>query len=327
MTAKSTLSLSPTNTDHANTPTLTMQTSVSGSLSPKNDTDNYIDHTLKKIARLMHSWLSPKIDRAPCNITGLALSHPPSPPPPVNPPDHETYNYELHLDRIAAKVDQMHRHWPSTSAEMPTAATNPRPTMNKRSARCNSSSMHPMLTTNFQQTPVIILAFTMQVTTHPAPTATTTFVELPQHRTTAGDDSDPSLLAAVQSLDNFLLKYPRPNDSDAPYQPSPNRQQLPSCHDRFTQQTQVLCTVNVLLGKLNNKLSRFIDALSGFKKYTIDMQPKVLPRTPCNPALAAPRLPTNTVRTSQHSIPAKTPFPHFHRNLTLHRTKANLCPP
>ncbi len=255
--------------------TLTVKTNVSGSLSSTNNVDNYVDRTLKtKIEKLMHRWPSTKIDGAPCNITGLALSHSTSPPLPVNLPDHEPYDYELHLDQIATKVDQMCQCWLSTSTVMPTEVIDPHPTMTK-----------------------------------------------------AEDDSDPSMLAAVQSLDNFLLKYPHPNDSDAPYQPSPNCLQLPSCHDHLTQQTQVLCTVNVLLGEINNKLSRFIDALSGSKPYTIEMSPKFLPRTLCNPAPAAPRLPTKTVRTPQHSIPAKPPFPQFHHNLTLHWTKANLHPP
>ena len=167
----------------------------------------------------------------------------------------------------------------------------------------------------------------MQVTDYPATTAPTNFVELPQRHTTAADDSDPPLLAAVQSLDNFLLKYPRPTDSAAPYQPSPDRRLLPSRHDRLAQQTQVLCTMNVLLGELSNKLSRLINALSGFKPYTIVMTPKLPPRSPCNPALLAPRLPTKTVRTSQYSIPAKPPFTRLHSNLTMHRTKENLRPP
>jgi len=149
----------------------------------------------------------------------------------------------------------------------------------------------------------------------------------PRPPMTTADDDSPSMLAAVQTLDNFLLKYPRPNDSEAPYQPSPNRSQLPSRPDRLAQQTHVLGTMNVLLGELNNKLSRFIDALSGSNPYTIEMQPKFLVRNPCTPALTDSRLPTKTVRTPQHSIPAKPPFPHFHRNLTLTWTKANLRPP
>ncbi len=222
----------------------------------------------------MRRWPSSKIDGATCHSTGLALRNSTSPPSPVNLPEHEPYDYGLHLDRIAAKVDQMRQRWPSTSTVLPTAAIDPRPTM-----------------------------------------------------MTEKDDYDPSLLATVQSLDNFLLKYPRPIDSDAPYQPSPNRCQLPSRHDRLDQQTHVLCTMNVILGELNNKLSRFIDALSGSTPYTIEMSSKFLFQNPYIPALDEPRLPTKTVRTPQRLIPAKPPFPHFHRNLTLNWTKANLRPP
>ncbi len=214
--------------------TLTVKTNVSGSLSSANDADNHDDRTLEtKIEELMRRWPSSKTDGAPC-LTGLALNHSTSPPQPVNLPDHEPYDSGLHLDRIVAKVDQLRQRWPSTRTVMPTAATDPRPTM------------------------------------------------------TDADDSDPPMLAAVQSLDNFLLKYPCPNDSDAPYQPSPNRRQLPSCQDRLVQQTHVLRTMNVLLGELNNKLSRFIDALSGSKPYTLELQPKLLVRNPCHPALDEP---------------------------------------
>jgi len=300
---------------------LTVHTSVSESLSSSTDDDNYVDRRLEeKIAKLMRRWPSPTIDGAPCNINGLVTSHSTSPPPPVNLPNHEHYDYEIHLDRIAEKIEQMRRRWPSTSAVIPTATTAPRPTMNESPVRSNFSGMHPMMTA----------APTMQDTAHPATTATITFVELPKCRTIDGDDPDVTLFTAVQSLDNFLLKYPRPNDLDAPYQPSPNRRQLPSCHDRFAQQTQVLCTVQALLGELNNKLSRFIAAISGCKPYPIDMSKTFIPRTPCHIALTAlivPRFPTKSVRTSQHSIPAKPPFHHLHRNLTLNRTKANLRPP
>jgi len=117
----------------------------------------------------------------------------------------------------------------------------------------------------------------MQVTNYPATTATTNFVELPQHRMMAADNSDLPLLATVQSLNNFLLKYPHPTDSDAPYQPSPDCQLLPSHHDHLAQQMQVLCTINVLLGELSNKISQFIDALSGVKPHTIAMQLKLPP--------------------------------------------------
>jgi len=60
----------------------------------------------------------------------------------------------------------------------------------------------------------------------PTPPTTTRFAEQPQHATAiSGDDPiDPSLLATVESLDSFLIKYPRPmdatNDHDC-YQPSP----------------------------------------------------------------------------------------------------------
>jgi len=248
------------------------------------------------------------------------------PPLPVNLPDHEPYDYESHLDRLAAEVDRMSRRWPSTSVTT-TAAIDPSPTMTDWPARCKFSSLHPTAT-NFPRRPVTISTPTIYVPDRPNPTATTNFVEMPQRCPTAGDDSDPPLLAAVISLDKFLMKYPRPTDSAAaPYQIYPDRRLLPSRHDRLAQQTQVLCTMNVILGELSAKISRFIDAFSGVKQYTIAMQPKLPPRNPSNPTLPAPRLPTKTVRTSQHSIPAKPPFTRLHSKLTMHRTKENLRPP
>jgi len=274
----------------------------------------------------MRRWPSPTIDGTHCNSTGLAPSHSTSPPLPVNLPDHEPYDYESHLDRLAAEVDRMSRRWPSTSVTT-TAAIDPSPTMTDWPARCKFSSLHPTAT-NFPRRPVTISTPTIYVPDRPNPTATTNFVEMPQHCPTAGDDSDPPLLAAVISLDKFLMKYPRPTDSAvATYQIYPDRRLLPSRHDRLAQQTQVLCTMNVILGELSAKISRFIDAFSGVKQYTIAMQPKLPPRNPSNPTLPAPRLPTKTVRTSQHSIPAKPPFTRLHSNLTMHRTKENLRPP
>jgi len=124
-------------------PPLTAQTSVSTSVSPPHDADNYVDRTLEKIAQLMRSWPSPQIDGAPRNITGPAPHHSNSLPSTANLPNHEPYDYKSNLDRIAAKVEQMSRRWPLTSAVTTNATTNPRPTMNEQPARCHASSLHP----------------------------------------------------------------------------------------------------------------------------------------------------------------------------------------
>jgi len=93
----------------------------------------------------------------------------------------------------------------------------------------------------------------------PAPTSTNKFAESPQFDMATGDDStDPSLLDAVQSLDNFLIKYPRPinfTNAHDRYQPSPDRQLSLSRHDLLVQQTQVLHTTNMILGELCAKMS------------------------------------------------------------------------
>jgi len=100
---------------------------------------------------------------------------------------------------------------------------------------------------------------TLLIANCPAPTATYNFVELPQRDMATGDDSiDPSLLATVQSLNNFLIKYPRPiNFSDAHdrYQPSPDHRLSISHHDLLAQQMQALHTTNVILGELCTEMS------------------------------------------------------------------------
>jgi len=80
---------------------------------------------------------------------------------------------------------------------------------------------------------------------------------------TVKDDSiDPTLLAAVTSLDNFLIQYPRQLNlpADIPcYQPLPDRRPL-SQKDCMAQQTAVLRTINLLLGELCEQVSLFIAA-------------------------------------------------------------------
>ncbi len=320
----------PTKPRPSLSPTWTVKTHISGPLPSAHEADKYDECTLEtKIEELMRRWPSSTIDGAPCKSTGFTMSPSTSPPPSANSPDHEPYDYGLHLDRIAAKVDQMRQRWPLTSTVTPTTATDitgldlspstsPPPPVNRHDHEPHDYGLHlDQIVAKVEMRQRWPSTSTVMPTAanDPHPTMTTDAVA-----------ANPPMLAVVQSLDNFLLKYPRPNDSDAPYQPVPNRSQLPSCHDRLAQQTHVLSTMNAILGELNNKLSRFIDALSG-SKYTIEMQPKCLIRNPCNPDIAAPRLPTKTVPTPQHPIPVKPPFPHFHRNLTLNWTKANLRPP
>jgi len=89
------------------------------------------------------------------------------------------------------------------------------------------------------------------------PTVTKPLVETPS--------ADPDLLCTVQSLDEFLTKYPRPMDSleeDDPPQPH-NTCLQPTCFKAmFNQQTKVLCTINVLISEICRNLPKIIEALS-----------------------------------------------------------------
>jgi len=308
-------------------PILTELNSVNPILSPKPVTDNDVDRTLAKINQMMQNWPPITTNHDPSVITRNTPRHPSSlPSPETILVVDEPFDYGSTLDKITAKVEQMSRRWPST-----VAPTDPRPHTSAGSAPCKSSSPSPTAPSYPRTLSTTLASKTLLVADCPAPTATYNVVEPPQRDTAIGDDSiDLSLLAAVQSLDNFLIKYPRPincTDAHDRYQPSTDRRLSLSRHDLLAQQTQVLHTANVILGELCAKMSQFLDALSRSPPSLTTLTLQLRPRTQRAPALPALQLPAKTSRPSQQSIPAKPPFTCPNNKLMLHRTKDHLRPP
>jgi len=254
-------------------PTPTEPNSAHQILSPQTATDNYVDRTLAKIEQMMRSWPPIATNHDPSVITCNTPRHPSSlPPPETISVDDEPFDYGSTLDKIAAKVEQMSCRWPLT-----VTPTDPSPNTSECLAPCNSSSPSPTAPSYPRTLSKTLATKTLLVADCSAPTTTYNSVELPQRDKATGDDSiDPPLLAAVLSLDNFLIKYPRPiNLSDAHdrYQPSPDRRLSISRHDLLEQQMQVLHTTNVILGELCAKMSRFLNALSCSRPYRITLTP------------------------------------------------------
>jgi len=311
-------------------PTLTTPKSVSGSFFPQYDNDHDVDRTLgNKIAQLMCRW-PPTTDGAHCEtrtITCNTQRHISNlPPPETISIDDEPFDYGSTIDKIVAKVEQMKRRWPATAAP-----TDPRPYTSACLAPCHSSSTSPTEPPSPRTLPTHLETKTLLAVECHNPTATDKFAEPPKFDMATGDDStDPSLLDAVQSLDNFLIKYPRQisftNALDR-YQPSPDRRLSLSRHDLLAQQTQVLHTANVILGELCEKISRFLDVLSRSTPSLISVKLQLRPWTMRAPALPALRLPTKNRNPSQQSIPAKPPFTGSNNKLMMHWTKDHLRPP
>jgi len=277
---------------------------------PQPDTEDYINRTLDNIQKRMRSWSSHiAINHDPRDITCTTPHHPSSsfPPAPLSTADGPN-DTGAKLEEIAAKVEQMSRRWRSTiAANSPTGDDSHTP------------SYH----------------------SGPSPPATLSDDGL-VNASTRGDNAaisekeeepvDPSLLAAVHSLDNFLLKYPRPiepTDAHDYYQPSPARRLSLRRNALLAQQTLVLSTVTVILGELHKKLSHFIATTSRPKQkptaITVPLQ--FSPKTMRNPATSEFQLSTKPICHSQQPIPAKPPFTSFTKQLRLYRTKDHLRPP
>jgi len=98
----------------------------------------------------------------------------------------------------------------------------------------------------------------------------------------APPSSDADLLCTVQSLDDFLVKYPRPIDSrDDDDPPQPHTTSLPpTCFQAmFHQQTEVISTINVLITAICHNLPQILDALSRCI-HPVAMKPKLHPQSP-----------------------------------------------
>jgi len=103
--------------------------------------------------------------------------------------------------------------------------------------------------------------------------------------------SDPAILAATQELNDFLFQYPQPvdclDDNDVQNHHCNEHQQSSSLTAMFTFQTEVLHTINVLLGELNGKVVLLLAADPCYEKspipsllYTLLLP--LCPSTPCN---------------------------------------------
>jgi len=98
-------------------PTQTEPNSAHQILSPQPATDNDVDRTLAKIEQMMRSWPPIATNHDPSVITCNTPRHLSSlPPPETISVDDEPFDYGSTLDKIAAKVEQMRRRWPATTA-------------------------------------------------------------------------------------------------------------------------------------------------------------------------------------------------------------------
>jgi len=293
-------------------PTETKNNSTPQLISPQPATDDYLDHTLSKINQMVQSWQSAiAINQDPCDIICTALHHPSAAlhlkpslsmmnPLIMDPP----------LTKLTPKLSSCVDHWLITIT-----VTNPSPITSAGCESCTSSSPSQTETTSPQTILTTLATQMLLVADCPAPTTTSRFVEPPQHAmaTSRYDSIDPSLLVTVHSLGNFLIKYPRPtnatDDHDC-YQLSPGCQVSLSHHDLLVQQMQVLCTINVILGKLCAETSQFLDTLScpTPPSIAITLPLQLQPRTWHHPAIPALHLPAKNNHPSQQLIPAKPPF-------------------
>jgi len=299
-------------------------------LSPQPATVNFVDSTLDNITKMMRSWSPHTLihhDRAITCVTPRHLSSLPTPEPLSA--DHKPFDTGSQIDALEVKATQLHRRLQSILA-----ATDPSPNMSACPDRGRSLSPDQTAKSH-TRTPIANLAtMTPHVADGPAPTATSGGAEPHQHDTaTHADESvDPSLLDAIHSLDNFLLKYLRPTDSTdahAGYRPSPDRRLSLCRRDLLAQQTLVYSTINVLLGELSEKLSQTLAALFDSQKHpiTTTMSPPFSPRMSRTPTLLELLFPAKTTLPSHQSIPAKPPFPCFNHKLMSPWTKDHLRPP
>jgi len=305
-------------------------------------THDYVDCTLDKIQTMMRRWSSHvAIHHDPCATSCTTPRYPFSTPPPAPiSVDAEPFDTGSKLAEIAAKAEQLHRRIqshiavtapsPNTTATTDDESTNPPLLDAVHSSPAPISDDAEPFDTGSKLAEIAAKAEQLHqriqshiVATAPSPNMTAT---------TDDESTNPPLLDAVHSLDNFLIKHPRQTDStDAHehYQPSPERRTTISRHALLTQQTLVLSTMNVILSEIRAKLSRIFAAYSCTATYPIaaHMLLPVSPKAPRNPALTELRRPAKTIQLSQQLIPAKPPFTCFNNNLRPYRFKDHLRPP
>jgi len=244
-------------------PTMKETNSTTSLLPPPSAVDDSFDYWSKlikisaKIDQMRQQWLLPSpIDQGhpifPCN-TSLS--------PPNLPTNNAPFDYKSQLAVNEAAIKRMKQCWP-----LPLQPINPGPFKTTASNMSASSSppCHPPSTTSTQTIPPAHRAVASQSDTHHCQTVASSPVSAAQPSTAAMDDiTNPTLLDAAKTLDNFLLQYPQKLNLPAhlpSYQPSPNHGLSLCCHALLAQQMAVLHTINMLLGKLCEKVTRLIDA-------------------------------------------------------------------
>jgi len=318
------------------TPHLSPKETNSAPFSSPPATNDYVDRTLDKIQTIMRSWSShPVLIRAPHDVPCPTPHHPSSlPQPEPLSADEGPFDTGSTLDKIAEKVNQLQCRIAATfpsgdyaAITMPHSPSPPLPeplsandgTVHIGSERDHAASVEPMC----HRWPSTINTTSPSLMTEPPQCGTVISEE---------ESNDPSLLAAAYSLDNFLLKYPRTielHEDVEGYKPSPDQQVSISRHALWTQQTLVLCTMNVVLSELHEKLSRFIDTLFRLTPHPRATLLQLPPhsRTPITPVPTVLRLPVKAILPYKKPIPAKPPFPSSFTSLRLKRTKDYLRPP
>jgi len=344
--------LSPTTKEtHTSAPLLPQQSAVD---EPFDYWSKLVEITAK-IDQMKQRWPQlPSIDQGhPINPRATSFPHPSSSLPPTLPAHDASFDYKLQLAANDAAIERMQQRWP---LPLQPTDTGPLATTDSDTSAFSSSPQQPTSTTSTQTEPPAPMVVMTQPDTYHPQTADASPVSAEQPSASAKDDiSDPTLLAAATTLDNFLLQYPRKLNllANIPcYQPSPEHGPSLCRHALLAQQTAVLGTINVLLSELCEKVTRFIAASS---KPTMTAAPSCLLSIPTvfhspqsrptmkpaarkSPLLLsswpsqtfAPRplhLPVNKPPNYQLSIPATSYLTCAYNKPRQQRTKDHLRPP
>jgi len=160
-----------------------------------------IDATIDKMKQCWPSNFG-SIDHHPCDTTYHNLSFLSHPPPPASYSTDNLLDYQCTLVDIHAQIEQMNHCWPLPPCLIKNLAALP----------CATQPALLQLQPSSPQTPNMTLANKMVVphtvnchAMNPSSSILNSSVSF--FDTSEGDITDPSLLAAVQILDNFLIQY------------------------------------------------------------------------------------------------------------------------
>ncbi len=315
-------------------------------LPPPSVVDDSFDYRSKlveisaKIDQMRQQWpLPPPIDQGhptfPCTTSF---------PPPNLSANDAPFDYKAQLAANEAAIERMKQRWP-----LPPRPIDPGPfeTTDSDTSDSASTPRQPPSTTSTQTMPPAPMAVTSHSDTHHRQTVVSSPISAAQPSAAAKDDiTDPTLLDAAKTLDNFLLQYPRKLDLPAhlpSYQPSPDHGPSLCRHALLAQQTVVLRTINVLLGELCEQVTRLIDAKTTNtdpSRISHSSQPhptqkpaasmlQCLLFTVPSPTLLPRRIPLPVNKLTNYQIPT-TATPHTpcaHNKTRQLRTKDHLRPP